>query len=62
MKVNSGGQIDSKAVIGRESLIQELWETVALQSLVITAERRIGKTTVMKKMRDEPIPGWLSVF
>jgi hypothetical protein len=29
---------------------------------VITAERRIGKTTVMKKMRDEPQAGWVPVF
>jgi hypothetical protein len=30
--------------------------------LVITAERRIGKTTVIKKMRHEPMPGWVPVF
>ena len=57
MKANPGGQIDFKAVIGRERLIQVLWETVEQQSLVITAERRIGKTTVIKKMRHEPVAG-----
>lgn len=62
MKANPGGQIDIKAVIGRERLIQILWETVEQQSLVITAERRIGKTTVIKKMRGEPAPGWVPVF
>ncbi len=62
MKANPGGQIDTKSVIGRDRLIQGLWETVEVQSLVITAERRIGKTTVMKKMRDEPIAGWLPVY
>lgn len=62
MKANPGGQIDTKAVIGRDPLIQHLWETVALQSLVITAERRIGKTTVMKKMAAEPPTGWLPVY
>lgn len=62
MKANPGGQIDIKAVIGRERLIQILWETVEQQSLVITAERRIGKTTVIKKMRAEPAPGWVPVF
>lgn len=62
MKANPGGQIDIKAVIGRERLIQILWETVEQQSLVITAERRIGKTTVIKKMRDEPVAGWVPVF
>ena len=62
MKANPGGQIDSKSVIGRDELIQQLWETVESQSLVITAERRIGKTTVMKKMLHEPIRGWLPVY
>ena len=62
MKANPGGQIDTKSVIGRGRLIQLLWETVELQSLVITAERRIGKTTVMKKMEREPIAGWLPVY
>jgi hypothetical protein len=62
VKANPGGQIDSKSVIGRERLIQLLWETIEQQSVVITAERRIGKTTVMKKMEREPFPGWLPVY
>jgi hypothetical protein len=62
MKANPGGQIDMKAVIGRDQLIRQLWETVELQSLIITAERRIGKTTVMKKMTGEPAAGWLPVY
>ena len=62
MKANPGGQIDLKAVVGRDRLIQLLWETVEQQSVVITAERRIGKTTVIKKMVSEPALGWLPVF
>lgn len=62
VKANPGGQIDIKAVVGREQLIQMLWETVQQQSAIITAERRIGKTTVIKKMRAEPASGWMPVF
>jgi hypothetical protein len=62
MKANPGGQIDTKAVIGRDKLIAATWEIVEQQSLVITAERRIGKTTVIKKMKDEPQKGWVPVF
>ena len=62
MKANPGGQIQIDAVVGRERLIEVLWETVELQSIVITAERRIGKTTVMKQMRHAPKPGWVPVF
>jgi hypothetical protein len=62
MKANPGGQIDIKAVVGRDQLIQIVWETVEQQSLVITAERRIGKTSVIKKMSGEPATGWVPVF
>ena len=62
MKANPGGQIDLKSVIGRDRLIQSIWEIVQQQSLVMTAERRIGKTTVMKKMAAEPAMGWLPVY
>lgn len=62
MKSNPGGQIDVKAAIGRDQLIQTLWESIEQQSLIITSERRIGKTTVIKKMRAEPVVGWVPVF
>jgi hypothetical protein len=62
MKANPGGQIDLKSVIGRDQLIENIWDMVQQQSLVITAERRIGKTTVMKKMAAEPQVGWLPVY
>jgi hypothetical protein len=45
-----------------KALIETLWQAVEQQSLIITAERRIGKTTVIKKMRDAPVPGWLPVY
>jgi len=48
--------------VGREPLISAIWDTLAQQSLMLTAERRIGKTTVIKKMKDQPIPGWVPVF
>lgn len=62
MKANPGGQIDLKTVVGRDGVIKILWDTVEQQSLVITAERRIGKTTVIKKMELEPAAGWLAVY
>jgi hypothetical protein len=39
-----------------------LWKTLARESVVFTAERRIGKTTVMKKMEAEPPPGMIVLF
>lgn len=62
MKANPGGQIDLKCVIGRDRLISTIWEIVEQQSAVLTAERRIGKTTILKKLCSEPVKGWLPVF
>lgn len=62
MKANPGGQIDVKSVIGRDRLIQNIWEAVEQQSLIITAERRIGKTTVMKKMAAQPKAAYLPIY
>jgi len=62
MKANPGGQIDLKSVIGRSRVIKLIWDTLEQQSIVITAERRIGKTTVIKKLKAEPAAGWVPVF
>lgn len=62
VKANPGGQIDLKSVVGRSQVIQLIWNTLGQQSIVITAERRIRKTTVIKKLKAEPAPGWVPVF
>jgi hypothetical protein len=48
-------------VIGRDSLIEELWEVLARQSILLTSERRMGKTSVMQKMLAEPVTGFLPI-
>jgi len=40
-------------------LIRRIWRLLDRYSIVFTAERRIGKTTVMQKMRDEPQEGYI---
>lgn len=50
MKANPGGEIAPEEVIGRDRLIQRLWETLDSQSVVLVAERRIGKSSINKKM------------
>ena len=56
-----GKQIDPANVIGRDELIARIWKQIQKPgnrgSLRFTAERRIGKTTVMQKMAAEPISG-----
>jgi len=62
MKANPGGQIDLAEVVGRDLLIEQIWDTLEQQSIRMTAERRIGKTTIILKMRAEPRSGWVPIF
>jgi hypothetical protein len=62
MKANPGGQIDLAEVVGRDLLIKQIWDTLDQQSIRMNAERRIGKTTVIRKLCAEPRPGWVPIF
>lgn len=62
MKANPGGQIDLNEVVGRDDVIDHLWDTINQQSIRINAERRIGKTTIIKKLYAEPRSGWITIF
>lgn len=57
-----GGHVPPERVIGRDELIAKLWEGLENQSIVLVAERRIGKTSVLWKMFKEPPPGWHPIF
>lgn len=62
MRANPGGQLDPSEVVGRDGLIRRLWRVLDRQSLVLTAERRMGKTSIIKKMNAEAPDGVLTVF
>ncbi len=55
-------QIAPHKVVGRDSLIERVWKNLQSRSLRFTAERRIGKTTVMRKMLAEPRSGTALIF
>lgn len=62
MKANPGGNLDPDSVYGRDALIEMLWDRLESQSILLNAERRIGKTQVLRKMQAEPRNGWRPVF
>ncbi len=62
MRANPGGYIPPNEVIGRDALIAQLWQILERQSVVLTAERRMGKTTIVKKMAAESPSGKLTVY
>jgi hypothetical protein len=55
-------QLTPERVIGRDGLIDQIWAKLESKSLRFTAERRVGKTTVMTKMLAEPRQGFQVVF
>lgn len=57
MRANPGGILAPEDVIGRDKLIEGLWRALESQSVVLTSERRVGKTSVIRKMVDAPGPG-----
>jgi len=62
MKANPGGHIDPQEVIGRDEIIDRIWDTLERQSIRMNAERRIGKTTIINKLKFEPRSGWAPIF
>ncbi len=62
MKANPGGVLDSRNVYGRDRLIESLWQRLDQQCVLMNAERRIGKTSVLRKMAQEPAAGWFPVL
>jgi len=62
MRANPGGEIAAEDVIGRDRFIQRLWSTLDAQSVVLVAERRIGKSCIIKKMVAETPERLLPIY
>ncbi len=62
MQINPGGRLDTKDVVGRDAEIARYWGVLERQGLVVSAERRIGKTHIVLKMRDECRSGYLPIY
>jgi len=62
MKPNPGGYIRPKDVIGRDRVLKQIFRILERQSLVLTAERRMGKTCILKKMKAEAPATHLIVY
>ncbi|MBI4774356.1 MAG: hypothetical protein HY788_09295 [Deltaproteobacteria bacterium] len=57
-----GGYVPPDRVVGRDDDIRRIWNALENQSVVLVSERRIGKTSVIRKMGKEPIDGWYPVY
>lgn len=61
-KANPGGEIAPQEIIGREKLIQDIWSRLEQQSLILIGERRIGKSSTLKKMASEKNHKMLPIY
>lgn len=59
MRANPGGMLAPEDVVGREKVIERLWQILLRQSVLLTAERRMGKTSVIRRMAQEKDAGIL---
>jgi hypothetical protein len=62
MRINPGGRLDTSDVVGRDSEISRYWSILDRQGLVLSAERRIGKTHIALKMLDECHPQFIPFY
>lgn len=62
MRINPGGRLDTRDVVGRDAEIARYWGVLERQGIVVSAERRIGKTHIVLKMRDECRSGYLPIY
>lgn len=62
MKPNPGGIITGDAIIDREQEIDLIWRALQGKSVVLTSERRVGKTSVLRKMAENPKNGWTPIL
>ena len=62
MQINPGGRLDTRDIIGRDNEIARYWRILQRQGLVLSAERRIGKTHILFKMREECQRGYVPFY
>lgn len=59
---NPGGRLAPDEVLGREILIEDLWNCLERQSILLTAERRMGKTSILHVMQARARAGFLPFY
>ncbi len=62
VRVVTGGKLAPADVWDREAIIEEVWRTIESQSVYFTGERRMGKTSILDKMRAFPKQGSVLVY
>ena len=59
MKINPGGKLSLEDIVGRDLLVERILRDLGGQSIVLVAERRMGKTHVLDKLVAAVPSGWV---
>ena len=59
---NIGGMVSPKNVIGRDVEINNIWNILEKQGIALFAERCFGKSSILRKMADEPKDGFIVIY
>lgn len=57
-----GGVPDPEDLVGRDHLLDVLWQQLERSNVLLVAPRRFGKTGVMRHVLKRPRDGWLPVY
>ena len=59
MKINPGGKLSLEDIVGRDLLVERILRDLGGQSIILVAERRMGKTHVLDKLMAAAPSGWV---
>jgi hypothetical protein len=66
---NQRDRVPLSEIVGRDALARQAWQMLAEKSIVLTAERRMGKTYLLYKLQGEAavqqhnwVQGWLCLY
>ena len=62
LRPNVGGIVSPSDLFGRDQFIDRMWDILNRNSVVLEAPRRMGKTSLLRKMSAEPPPGWEVIY
>jgi len=59
---NTGGAVSAENTIGRDAEIKDFWEILKTQSIALFAERRFGKSSILRKMETEGKDNFVVIY
>jgi len=62
MDFTIGNAATGQAFFDREELLEDIWTALVTDNVLLAAPRRVGKTSIMHRLKDAPQPGFTVMF